>query len=65
MIKNVKGNTLDPSQTDPIMTTKMIVDATKPIQRPFSDRILVPQDAIERVPLSEWESLGATWSETT
>jgi UbiD family decarboxylase len=55
MIKNVKGNTLDPSQTDPIMTTKMIVDATKPIQRPFSERILVPDEAKARVPLSEWE----------
>ena len=55
MIKNVKGNTLDPSQTDPIMTTKMIVDATRPIQRPFSERIQVPQEAKDRVPLAEWE----------
>jgi 2,5-furandicarboxylate decarboxylase 1 len=54
MIKNVKGNTLDPSQTDPIMTTKMIVDATKPIQRPFSERILVPQEAQARVPIAEY-----------
>lgn len=54
MIKNVKGNTLDPSQTDPIMTTKMIVDATKPIQRPFSERILVPQDAKDRVPIADY-----------
>jgi UbiD family decarboxylase len=54
MIKNAKGNTLDPSQTDPIMTTKMIVDATKPFQRPFSERIVVPPEAIARVPMAEY-----------
>jgi 2,5-furandicarboxylate decarboxylase 1 len=53
-IKNVKGNTLDPSQTDPIMTTKMIIDATKPVQRPFADRICVPQEAIDRVPMADY-----------
>lgn len=54
MIKNAKGNTLDPSQTDPIMTTKMIVDATKPVQRPFSERILVPDEAIAKVPIADY-----------
>lgn len=54
IIRNAKGNTLDPSQTDPIMTTKMIVDATKPVQRPFSERILVPQEAKDRVPMADF-----------
>jgi 3-polyprenyl-4-hydroxybenzoate decarboxylase len=54
IIKNVKGNTLDPSQTHDIMTTKMIVDATKPVSRPFPERIMVPAEAIARVPLSEY-----------
>ncbi len=54
IIKNAKGNTLDPSQTDAIMTTKMIVDATKPVQRPFSERIKVPDEAIERVPIDRY-----------
>lgn len=54
IIKNAKGNTLDPSQTDPIMTTKMIVDATKPVQRPFSERIVVPQEAQDRVPIADY-----------
>src|SRR5207253_9779559 len=39
IIKNVKGNTLDPSQTDNIMTAKMIIDATKPVQRPYEARV--------------------------
>ncbi len=51
VIKNVKGNTLDPSQRDDIMGAKMIVDATKPVRRPFEARIEVPQDAMTRVDL--------------
>ncbi len=43
IIKNVKGNTLDPSQTDNIMTAKMIIDATKPVQRPYEARVAVPK----------------------
>jgi 2,5-furandicarboxylate decarboxylase 1 len=35
IIKNAKGNTLDPSQTDPIMTTKMISDAHEAGAAPF------------------------------
>ena len=48
VIKNVKGNTLDPSQTDNIMTAKMIIDATRPLQRPFEARVAVPQAALDR-----------------
>jgi 3-polyprenyl-4-hydroxybenzoate decarboxylase len=60
MIKNAKGNTLDPSQTDPIMTTKMIIDATKPVQRPFSERILVPEEAKARVPMADYVRESST-----
>ncbi|OPX89867.1 MAG: Phenolic acid decarboxylase subunit C [Pelotomaculum sp. PtaB.Bin104] len=49
IIKNVKGNTLEPSQTDDIMTTKMIIDATKPLGRPFAERVRVPEEALARV----------------
>jgi 2,5-furandicarboxylate decarboxylase 1 len=47
IIKNVKGNTLDPSQSDSIMTAKMIIDATRPVQRPFEARVEVPKTAME------------------
>lgn len=49
IIKNVKGNALDPSQRDDIMGAKMIIDATKPLRRPFEARIQVPDDAMKRV----------------
>ena len=51
ILKNVKGNTLDPSQIDDVMTSKMIIDATIPLGRPFSERVRVPDAALERVKL--------------
>jgi len=51
IIKNVKGATLDPSQIDDIMGAKMIIDATRPVRRPFESRIEIPADAMERVRL--------------
>ncbi len=54
VIKNSKGNTLDPSQTDNIMTAKMIIDATRSVQRPFAARVAVPKDAMDRVNLKEF-----------
>ena len=56
IIKNVKGNTLDPSQTDDIMTAKMIIDATRPVQRPFAARVEVPREALSRVRLEDFIS---------
>jgi UbiD family decarboxylase len=53
VIKDVKGNTLDPSQTDDITTAKMIIDATKPVRRPFEERIRVPEDAMARIDIDE------------
>jgi len=51
VIKNVKGATLDPSQVDDIMGAKMIIDATRPVRRPFESRIEIPADAMDRVKL--------------
>jgi len=52
IIKNVKGNTLDPSQTDDIMGAKMIIDATRPVRRPFETRIEVPREVVEATDLA-------------
>ncbi len=53
IIKNVKGNPLDPSQTDDILTTKMIIDATRPVRRPFEARIDVPREVVARTDLEQ------------
>jgi len=54
IIKNVKGNTLDPSQLDNILTAKMIIDATRPVQRPFEARVEVPKSAMEKTRLEDY-----------
>ncbi len=54
IIKNVKGNTLDPSQTDNIMTAKMIIDASRPAQRPFEARVEVPKTALDKTRLEDF-----------
>ncbi len=54
IIKNVKGNTLDPSQTDDIMTDKLLIDATVPLGRPFAARIRVPAQALEKYSLDDY-----------
>jgi len=54
IIKNSKGMTLDPSQTDDIMTAKMIIDATKPLKRPFATRLQVPADVRARFPVERF-----------
>jgi len=48
ILKNVKGNVLDPSLKGDILTAKMIIDATRPVERPFAERVRVPADAVQR-----------------
>ncbi len=54
IIKNVKGNTLDPSQIDDILTDKLLIDATMPVGKPFAARIRVPADALKKFPLEDY-----------
>jgi 2,5-furandicarboxylate decarboxylase 1 len=54
IIKNAKGNTLDPSQEDDIMGDKLIIDATMPVGKAFSERVRVPDSALKRFPLEQY-----------
>ncbi len=54
IIKNSKGNTLDPSQVDDIMTAKMIIDATRPMKRPWATRLDVPAEVRARFPIEKY-----------
>jgi 2,5-furandicarboxylate decarboxylase 1 len=49
VIAKMRGSALDPSQTDDLYGAKMIVDATRPLDRPFEARIGVPEDVMRRV----------------
>jgi 2,5-furandicarboxylate decarboxylase 1 len=56
VIRNCKGNTLDPSQEDDVMSAKMIIDATKPVSRPYEERVRVPAAALERIDIDAYLS---------
>jgi len=36
------------------MGSKMIIDATKPVGRPFAKRINVPNEVMTRIKLKDW-----------
>jgi 2,5-furandicarboxylate decarboxylase 1 len=48
------GNLLDPSLMDEIKTSGMIVDATRPLDRPFSPVSKCPDEAMARIKLEEF-----------
>jgi 2,5-furandicarboxylate decarboxylase 1 len=59
IIKNVKGNTLDPSQMDDIMTDKLLIDATMPVGKAFPARVRVPAAALAAFPLEQYVDSAA------
>ncbi|MBI4322270.1 MAG: UbiD family decarboxylase [Chloroflexi bacterium] len=54
ILRNLKGNVLDPSIEHEIATSGMIIDATVPLNRPFERVINVPQKVLERINLEEY-----------
>ncbi|MBI2305243.1 MAG: UbiD family decarboxylase [Chloroflexi bacterium] len=55
IIKDVmRGNMLDPSLGDEIKTSAMIVDATRPLGRPYSPVSKCPEDALARIKLEDF-----------
>ena len=52
----LRGNMLDPSLTHDIRTSGMIVDATRPLDRPFSPVTKCPDEAMERIKLEDYVS---------
>jgi len=49
-----RGNFLDPSLMDEIKTSGMIIDATRPLDRPFSPVSKCPDEAMARVKLEDY-----------
>ena len=49
-----RGNYLDPSLLDEIKTSGMIIDATRPLDRPFSPVSKCPDDALARIKLEDF-----------
>ena len=49
-----RANILDPSLVEQTKTSVMILDAARPLDRPFSPVSKCPDDAVERVNLAEY-----------
>lgn len=54
IIRRVRGGSLDPSSYIHAVGDKMLIDATKPVSRPYAERIRVPKDVMDRINLEEW-----------
>ena len=54
ILRNVKGSELDPSQTREDTTSKLIIDATKPLNRPFAPRLSIPEEVMNRIRLEDY-----------
>lgn len=49
LLRQVASSNLDPSLEGGPMSAKVIIDATKPLDRPFAERLEVPPDAMARM----------------
>jgi len=58
ILEKLRGGTLDPSATIHAVGDKMIIDATRPVSRPFAQRINVPQEVMNRIKLEDYFDLG-------
>jgi len=55
IIKEImRGSLIDPSMVSPRMTSAMIVDATKPLDRPFSPVSKCPDEALARIKVEDF-----------
>jgi 2,5-furandicarboxylate decarboxylase 1 len=50
----MRGSLLDPSMDHPRRTSAMIIDATKPLDRPFSPMSQCPEEALARIKLEDF-----------
>ena len=54
IMRRLRGGALDPSAYIHAVGDKMLIDATKPISRPYSERIKIPQEVMDRIKLEDW-----------
>lgn len=54
IISGVRNGLLDPSNTVEGVGAKMIIDATKPINRPYAEKLGVPKDVMDRIQLKDY-----------
>jgi 3-polyprenyl-4-hydroxybenzoate decarboxylase len=50
----MRGSSIDPSMMDPRKPSAMIIDATRPLDRPFSPAYKCSDEALRRVKLEDY-----------
>ncbi len=50
----MRGPLIDPSMDEGIRTSAMVVDATRPLDRPFSPVSECPEEALQRIRLHDY-----------
>ncbi len=54
VIPRVRGSMLDPAMMDDVTHATLVLDATKPLNRPFEERVKVPKDVMKRLQLTDY-----------
>lgn len=54
ILKNLQGHVLDPSLRSEISGSGMIIDATKPLDRPYPRKGTVPEDVWRKISLEDY-----------
>lgn len=54
VLHNIQGQLLDPSLRQETKGSGLIIDATRPLDRPYSPRAVLPPEALERVCLEDY-----------
>lgn len=54
IIKGIRGNILDPSATRSPLWDNVIIDATRPVSRPFETRVSIPREVYDRIDLTSF-----------
>lgn len=54
IIPNCRGGLLDPSSVTEGIGAKMVIDATKPMTRPYAEKISIPKEVMERIKLEDY-----------
>jgi len=60
ILRGMRTSGLDPSIERLDLSDGMIIDATKPVDRPFVERLKVPQDVMERIRPEDYVRTGVT-----
>jgi len=56
VLHNIQGQLLDPSLRQETKGSGLIIDATRPLDRPYSPRAALPPEALEKIRLEDYIS---------